>query len=111
MTPGEAHGKTLRPARDWRIEFRLREEIPESEFRGGYWVEKESFETLRVRPKGFKKVTDPDVGLAVYAFDEEQDRLDEECMAEFSRFRQEQGFVTRNLDRLFALFSSRSRRR
>jgi len=98
-----------RPARDWRVEFRLRDQVPASEFNGEYWVEKEAFESLRVRPKGFRRITDPEFGLAVYAYDEEQDKLDDEVVAEFPRFRSEQGFLERNLDRLLSLLARRRR--
>jgi hypothetical protein len=92
-----------RPARDWRAEFRLRKRVPASEFRGELWIETESFERHRLRPKGFRKVTDPEFGPAVYAHDPEQERRDDECMAELARFRREQGLLAR----LLGVFSRR----
>ena len=92
------------PARDWRRHFRLREQIAPKEFNAnGSWIEK--YEGLKLRPKGFKQVSDPEFGFPIYVFDEATDREDEKVYGEFERFRKEQPLKDRVLESILHLFS------
>ena len=99
-----SESNSQRPARDWRREFRLKEQIPPKEFNAnGSWIEK--YEGLKLRPKGFKQVSDPEFGFPIYVFDDAQDRKDTEIYGEFARFRQEQSFKDRAVEWFLNLFS------
>lgn len=99
-----SESNSQRPARDWRRHFRLKEQIPPKEFNAnGSWIEK--YEGLKLRPKGFKQISDPEFGFPIYVFDAETDRKDDEVHAEFARFRKEQKLRDRVMESILNLFS------